>query len=235
VEGEDAIMLIEAKRRDQRGKNAARRLRSEGSVPAVLYGGTGDSVALAIDAGQAQQALRAAGRNPILELRVEGIDQGRAMLKAWQVDPVRGNLLHVDLQRVAMDVRVRVSVRVRTYGEPQGVKVQGGIFERVTRDIDVECLPGDIPEEIAMDVSELTIGKQLRAGDLPLDPAKVRLITEPNRVIAHVVAPSKEEEVAAPEAAAVATTEAVTPAEPEVIKKGKKEEEAGEEGEAKGE
>ncbi len=226
-------MLIEAKRREERGKNAARRLRREGRVPAVLYGGGGNAEALALDAGEAQQVLRTAEHNIIHEVRVEGGDPARAMLKDWLLDPVRGDLLHMDLQRVAMDVLIRVRVRVHTFGEPQGVKVQGGIFERVAREIEVECLPGDIPDEIHFDVSELTIGKQLRAGDLPLDPAKVRLLTDPQRVIAHVIAPSKEEEAAAPEAAAAVV--AAAPAEPEVIKKGKKEVEEGEEGEGKGE
>ncbi|HEV2386442.1 MAG TPA: 50S ribosomal protein L25 [Candidatus Acidoferrales bacterium] len=231
-------MMIEAIRRNERGKNAARRLRREGRVPAVLYGGGSEPVALAVETRQAEQVLRAAGHNPIFELKVEGKDQTHAMLKGWQVDPVRGNVLHLDLQRVAMDVRVRVRVRVHTTGEPQGVKVQGGIFERVTREIEVECLPGDIPEEVTADVSEMTIHQQLRAGDLALDTTKIRLLTDPQRVLAHVVAPAKEEEVAAPEAAAVAPVEAAAPAEPEVIKKGKKEEEAeeeaGEEGEGKG-
>jgi len=148
------------------------------------------------------------------------------MLKDWQVDPVSGNLLHADLLRIAMDVRMRVRIPVHTFGEPQGVKVQGGIFETVTREVEVECLPTDIPEEIRVDVTEMLIGKQLRAGDLPLDPNKVKLLTDPLRVIAHVVILKKEEEPA-PEAAVAAET---APAEPEVIKKGKKEEEG--EGEA---
>lgn len=228
-------MLIEASRREERGKNAARRLRRDGQVPAVLYGSTNEPVALMLETRLAQQVLRSAGHNVIYELKIAGGDEVRAMLKDWQVDPVRGDVLHLDLQRVAMDVRVRVRVRVRTTGEPQGVKLQGGIFERVTRDVEVECLPGDIPDEITVDVGELMIGKQLRAGDLPLDPAKVRLITDPQRVMAHVVAPAKEEEAPTPEAAAAAP-EAAAPAEPEVIKKGKKEVEEGEEeGAEKGE
>jgi large subunit ribosomal protein L25 len=140
---------------------------------------------------------------------------------------VSGKLLHVDLLRIAMDVRMRVKIPVHTFGEPQGVKMQGGVFETVTREVEVECLPTDIPEEIKVDVSEMLIGKQLRAGDLPLDPNKVKLVTDPQRVIAHVVMLKKEEEPA-PEAAVAAET---APAEPEVIKKGKKEEE-GEEGAA---
>ncbi|HKN60552.1 MAG TPA: 50S ribosomal protein L25, partial [Candidatus Acidoferrales bacterium] len=160
-------------------------------------------------------------------VQVGGANEERAILKDWQVDPVSGKLLHVDLLRIAMDVRMRVKIPVHTFGEPQGVKMQGGVFETVTREVEVECLPTDIPEEIKVDVSEMLIGKQLRAGDLPLDPNKVKLVTDPQRVIAHVVMLKKEEEPA-PEAAVAAET---APAEPEVIKKGKKEEE-GEEGAA---
>jgi large subunit ribosomal protein L25 len=147
------------------------------------------------------------------------------MVKDWQVDPVSGSLLHVDLLRIAMDVRMRVRVPVHTFGEPQGVKLQGGIFEMVTREVEIECLPGDIPEEYKMDISGLTIGKQLRASDLPIDPSKIKLLTDPQRVLAHVVTLKAEAEVT-PEAAAVAAETA--PAEPEVIKKGKKEAEEGE-------
>jgi large subunit ribosomal protein L25 len=151
------------------------------------------------------------------------------MLKDWQVDPVKGSLLHVDLLRIAMDVRMRVKVPVHTFGEAQGVKLQGGIFETVTREVEIECLPGDIPEDFRMDITELMIGKQLRAGDIPLDPNKMKLVTDPVRVIAHVVALREEEEK--PAEVAVEGAEAA-PAEPEVIKKGKKEAEEGEEGEA---
>jgi large subunit ribosomal protein L25 len=150
------------------------------------------------------------------------------MLRDWQVDPLKGALLHVDLLRVAMDVRMRVLVPVHTFGEAQGVKLQGGIFEMVTREVEIECLPSDIPGEIRVDISELMIGKQLRAGDLPLDAAKVKLVSDPQRVVAHVVALRAEEEKPAEAVAA----EAAAPAEPEVIKKGKKEVEEGEEGAA---
>jgi large subunit ribosomal protein L25 len=131
----------------------------------------------------------------------------------------------VDLLRVAMDVRMHVMVPVHTFGEPQGVKLQGGIFEMVTREVEVECLPSNIPGEIRVDVSELMIGKQLRVGDLPIDAAKIKLVTDPQRVVAHVVALRAEEEKPAEAVAA----EAAAPAEPEVIKKGKKEAEEGEE------
>jgi large subunit ribosomal protein L25 len=219
---------VEGKIRETRGKNAARRTRVTGEIPAILYGGKRDSVSLTVNAKQVSKVLRSeTGHNTILTVHVAGGPEEKAILKDWQVDPVSGTLLHVDLLRIAMDVRMRVRVPVHTLGEPQGVKVQGGIFETVTREVEIECLPSDIPEEIKVDVSEMLIGKQLRAGDLPFDPKKVKLITDPQRVIAHVVMLKKEEEPT-PEAAVAAET---APAEPEVIKKGKKEEE-GEEGAA---
>ncbi len=219
-------MVVEAVPREDRGKNAARRLRRSGQIPAVLYGGKKETKALAVNAKQVAAVFRSeTGHNTIFTLRVNGREE-KVLLKDWQVDPAVGALLHVDLLRVAMDVRMRVKVRIRTVGEPEGVKLQGGVFEIVTREVEVECLPGDIPEEFKLDVSGLTIGKQLRANDLPLDPSKVRLVTDPQRVLAHVVALKKEEEVVAPEAAAAVE---VVPAEPEVIKKGKKEGEEAEE------
>lgn len=216
---------VEGQVRDERGKNAARRTRQTGMVPAILYGGRKDSVALAVNAKQVVRILRSeTGHNTIFSVHVAGGQEEKAMLKDWQVDPVSGSLLHVDLLRIAMDVRMHVRVPVHTFGEPQGVKMQGGIFEMVTREVEVECLPGDIPEEFKVDVSGLMIGKQLRAADLPLDPQKIKLVTDPQRVLAHVVTLKKEEEPVA-EAAVAAET---APAEPEVIKKGKKEVEEGE-------
>jgi large subunit ribosomal protein L25 len=212
--------------REERGKNAARRTRLTGMVPAVLYGGRKDSVALSVNAKQVKKILRSeTGHNTIFTVQVADGAEEKAMMKDWQVDPLSGSLLHVDLLRIAMDVRMRVRVPVHTFGEPQGVKMQGGVFEVVTREVELECLPGDIPEEFKVDVSGLMIGKQLRAGEIPLDPEKMKLITDPLRVIAHVVTLKKEEEPVAE--AAVATETAG--AEPEVIKKGKKDEE-GEEG-----
>ncbi len=220
---------VEGQIRETRGKNAARRTRMTGMVPATLYGARKEAVALTVNAKQIARILRSeTGHNTIFTVNVAGGGEEKAMLKDWQVDPLKGALLHVDLLRIAMDVRMRVRVPVHTFGEPQGVKMQGGIFEMVTREVEVECLPGDIPEEFKMDVSDLLIGKQLRAADLPLDPEKVKLVTDPQRVLAHVVTLKKEEEPTA-EAAVAAET---APAEPEVIKKGKKEEEGEGEGEA---
>ena len=218
---------VEGKVREGRGKGPARRARLTGMVPAILYGGKKDSISLSVNAKHVARILRSeTGHNTIFTVQVADGAAEKAMVKDWQVDPVSGSLLHVDLFRIAMDVRMRVRVPVHTFGEPQGVKMQGGIFEMVTREVEVECLPADIPEEFKVDISEMLIGKQLRAGDLPFDREKVKLLTDPTRVLAHVVILKKEEEPA-PEAAVAAET---APAEPEVIKKGKKEEE----GEAEG-
>jgi large subunit ribosomal protein L25 len=219
-------IIVEATPREDRGKNAARRMRRTGFVPAVLYGGKDNAITLAVNTKQLSAMLRSeSGHNTIFRVKMPSGEQS-AMVKDWQVDPVQGTLLHVDLVRIAMDVNIRVSVPVHTFGEPQGVKLQGGIFEMVTREVEIECLPTEIPGEFRVDVTELMIGKQLRAGDLPLDKDKMRLVTDPQRVIAHVVALRAEEEKPAEAVAA----EAATPAEPEVIKKGKKETEEGEEG-----
>jgi large subunit ribosomal protein L25 len=139
------------------------------------------------------------------------------MLKDWQLEPVRGQLLHVDMVRIAKDAKLKLKVPVHVTGEPQGVKVQGGVFEFVLREVEVECLPDDIPEHITVDVSELLIGRHLRVSDLPIGQ-EVKVLTDPTRVVAHVVALRVEEKPAE----AVVETAA---AEPEVIRKGKAEEE----------
>ena len=220
-------IVIQGKKRGDRGKNSMRRLRQAGTVPGILYGGSGEPVPVSLEAKQLAPLFRTeSGHNALLNVKIEGLHEELAVLKDWQVDPLHGSLLHVDLLRVAKDARMRVRVPVHTFGDPVGVKQQGGVFEVVSREVEIECLPIDIPDEFRMDASGLMIGKQLRFSDLPLDPAKMKLISEARTVIAHVVAPKKEEEVA-PEAAVAGAV----PAEPEVIKKGKKEEE-GEEGAA---
>jgi large subunit ribosomal protein L25 len=218
-------IVVEAAPRAQRGKNEARRLRMTGKVPAVLYGGKGEAISLSVNAKQLGSILRSeTGHNTLFQVDLAGKHEP-AIVKDWLVDPVTGNLLHVDLLRIAMDVRMRVKVPVHTFGEPSGVKVEGGVFEIVTREVEVECLPADIPTEFKVDVSGLMLGKQLRASELPIDTSKIKLISDPERVLAHVVALKVEEEK--PVEAVV--TDAAAPAEPEVIKKGKKEVE-GEEG-----
>jgi large subunit ribosomal protein L25 len=219
-----AQIIVEGAPRATRGKNEARRLRVAGRVPATLYGGKGEVLALAVNTKQVTAILRSeSGHNTLFQVDLGG-KQEPAIVKDWQVDPVTGNLLHVDLLRIAMDVRMRVKVPVHTFGEPSGVKVQGGVYEVVTREVEVECLPADIPTEFKVDVSGLALNQSLRAGELPIDTTKLKLVTDPQTVLSHVVTLRAEEEK--PVEAVVATT----PAEPEVIKKGKKEVE-GEEGE----
>ncbi len=218
-------IVVEGAPRSTRGKNEARRLRLTGKVPAVLYGGKGQSITLAVNAKQVGAILRSeSGHNTLFQVNLGGKHEP-AILKDWLVDPLSGKLLHVDLLRVAMDVRMKVMVPVHTFGEPAGVKVQGGVFETVTREVEVECLPADIPTEFRVDVSGLMLNAQLRASELQFDTSKIKLITEPERVLAHVVTLKVEEEKPVEAVAA----ETATPAEPEVIKKGKKEVE-GEEG-----
>jgi len=197
----------------------------------VLYGGKGDAIALALNTKQIGAILRSeSGHNTLFQVDLNGKHEP-AILNDWLNDPVSGNLLHVDLLRVAMDVRMRVQVPVHTFGDPAGVKVQGGVFEVVTREVEIECLPGDIPSEFKADVSGLMLNQALRARDLQIDTSKLKLITDPEQVLAHVVMLKVEEEKPVEAVAA----EATTPAEPEVIKKGKKEVEGEEaaEGEAK--
>src|ERR1700728_4242896 len=156
-------IVVEAAARGKRGKNEARRLRQTGKVPAVLYGGKGDAITLALNAKQLGAIFRSeSGHNTLFQVDLSGKHEP-AILKDWLVDPVTGNLLHVDLLRVAMDVRMRVKGPVHTFGEPSGVKVQGGIFEVVEREVEVECLPADIPSEFRADVSGLALNAALRA------------------------------------------------------------------------
>lgn len=224
-----AQIIVQGAPRAERGKNEARRLRNTGNVPAVLYGGKGEALTLAVNAKQVTAILKSeTGQNTLFQVAVSG-KQEPAIVKDWQVDPVTGRLLHVDLLRVAMDVRMKVKVPVHTFGDPAGVKVQGGVYEIVTREVEVECLPADIPTEFKADVSGLMLNQNLRAADLAIDTAKIKLVTDPNTVLAHVVALRVEEEK--PVEAAVP---GAVPAEPEVIKKGKKEVE-GEEGAEGGE
>src|ERR1700724_4223852 len=224
-------IVVEGAPRATRGKNEARRLRLTGKVPAVLYGGKGQSVTLSVNAKQVNAILRSeSGHNTLFQVDLGGKHEP-AILKDWLVDPITGRLLHVDLLRIAMDVRMPVRVPIHTFGEPSGVKVEGGVFEMVTREVEVEVLPADIPTEFKADISGLALNQALRAGDLQFDTGKIKLIIHKDRVMQHVVALKVEEEKPVEAVAA----DAAAPAEPEVIKKGKKEVEGeeGAEGEAK--
>src|SRR5215475_400673 len=220
-----AEIVVNARSRDDRGKNAARRLRREGLVPGIVYGGKGGNVAIAVDPKALQKVLRSeAGRDAILKLDIAGAGATNAILKSWQADPIKESFLHADFYRIKMDVAIRVTVPIQVRGEARGVKVDGGILELITREIEVECLPGDIPERIEIDVSDLGLNGALRVSDLPAN-AKVKILESADQVVVHVVS-IKEEEAPAPAAAAVEGEAAAAPAEPEVLKKGKKEEEA---------
>src|SRR5436853_6321280 len=202
-----AKIVLNAKGRSERGKNAARRMRREGMVPAVIYGGKGENLAVAVDPKALHKVLRSeAGRNTILKLDIADHGPTNAILKNWQVDPVKESFLHADFYRIAMDVAIRVTVPIHVVGEARGVKVDAGILELVVREIEVECLPGDIPERIDVDVTDLGINQSLRVSDIPA-PAKVKVLEAADQVVVHVVS-VKEAEAPAAAAAPVVEGEA---------------------------
>ncbi len=216
-------MVIEAELREEFGKNASRRARAAGRIPGVVYGGGGPAISVTVDPRRVADILHSeAGHNAIFTLQIKGRAPARVMLREWQVEPLAGRLLHVDMVRIALDAKLRVKVPIQVVGEAKGVKTQGGIFEFLLREVEIECLPDDIPDHIVVDVTELTLGKTLRVADLPASD-KIKYLTEANRAVAHVIALKAEAEKPA-EAVAEAA-----PAEPEVIKKGKAETEEGEE------
>lgn len=209
---------LEAQPRPAGNKNAARRVRVAGKIPAVVYGAGQDSLPVAVDPRQVTRILNSeTGHNTIFDLALDG-SKTKAMIVDWQYEPLKGKLLHIDVKRIAMDKKLAVMVPIELVGEPAGVKQQGGILEQMLREVEVECLPGDIPSHIDVDVSELVFGKVLRVTDLPHSD-KLKFLTDENQPVAHVTT-VKEEVVATPEAVAA---EAATPTEPEVIKKGKQE------------
>jgi large subunit ribosomal protein L25 len=165
------------------------------------------------------------GHNTIFDLSLDGGEHTKAMIVDWQYEPIKGALLHIDLKRIAMDQKLRVAVPIVLKGEAAGVKQQGGILEQVLREVEIECLPGDIPTAIEADISELVFGKVMRVVDLA-HTDKWKFLTDENQPVAHITTVKEEE---APAADAVAEA-AATPAEPEVIKKGKQETEEGAEG-----
>jgi large subunit ribosomal protein L25 len=217
-------ITVAAEQRSGRGKNEARRLRVAGSIPAVVYGVTDTSVPVAVSPKEIGKIIHSkTGRNTIFNLDVTGVENTPVMIVAWQSDPIKDYLLHVDLKRIDLTKRIAVHVPVRPLGDPKGVKLQGGLHELITREIEIECLPDEIPEEFTIDVSELMLGQSVRASDLTMI-GSMTLLSPSEAVISHVVAMKAEEAPAAAEGAEVAAA-APTTAEPEVIKKGKKEEE----------
>jgi len=216
-------LTVAAKLRAVRGKNEARRLRASGLIPAVVYGSGKDALAISVDPRKVTRILHSgSGHNTIFDLSVDGGETTPVMIVDWQLDPVKDALLHVDLKRIDLTRRLKVSVPVYVYGEPKGVKEQGGLLEIVTREIEVECLPDDIPEHFTVDVSDLLIGQSRRASEVPMSES-TRLLTSADAVIAHVVALRAHEEAHVAEVAATGAEGEAAPPEPEVIKKGKKE------------
>jgi large subunit ribosomal protein L25 len=216
---------LQAEKRDGRGKNEARRLRASGRIPAVVYGTEKNKATeISVDPKILSRILHSeSGVNTLIGLEGAGLATGgRVLVKEYQLDPIDHKLLHADFYAVAMDKMLTVTVPFVLKGEPKGVKQQGGIVDFVNREIEVECLPADIPEHIDIDISELMLHQGIRVRDLPQD-AKWKAVSEPEMMIVHVVTVKAEAE---PVAEAAATTAAApgTPAEPEVIKKGKKEE-----------
>jgi large subunit ribosomal protein L25 len=209
---------LQAEKRDSRGKNEARRLRAQGRIPAVVYGAEkGKAVEIAVDPKVLLRILHSeSGVNTLIGLQLDGGDT-RVLVKEYQLDPIDHKLLHADFYQVAMDKTLTITVPIVLKGEARGVKQQGGIVDFVNREVEIEVLPGDIPENITVDVSELMLHEGVRVRDLQTTGAKWTPVSDADMMIVHVVALKAEEEPAAAEAAAVPGA----PAEPEVIKKGK--------------
>ena len=221
---------LQAEKREGRGKNEARRLRATGRIPAVVYGAEkGKAVEIAVDPKSLLRILHSeSGVNSLIGLQLDGINT-RVLVKEYQLDPIGHKLLHADFYQVAMDKTLTVTVPIVMKGEAKGVKQQGGIVDFVHREIEIECLPGDIPEHIAVDVTELMLNQGLRVRDLASAGAKWAPVSDPDMMIVHVVA-LKVEEVAVVADVAAAP---VAAAEPEVIKKGKPDKEKDKEDEKK--
>jgi large subunit ribosomal protein L25 len=208
--------VVAAKPREGKfNKNAARRVRVAGMVPGVVYGAKEPAIAVELDPKQITRILHSdSGHNTIFDLEI-GSAKSKAMIVDWQYEPIKGMLMHIDLKRIAMDKAMRVKVPVLLEGAPVGVKTQGGILDQVLREVEIECLPADIPSHIDVNVSNLGLGASIRVADLPHE-SKLKILTDENATVAHVVA-IKEEAAATPDATAAAPTE------PEVAKKGKTE------------
>jgi large subunit ribosomal protein L25 len=219
--------ILEATTRDSFGKNEARRTRRDGRVPAVVYGAategaSRDATAIAVDPRALLKILHSeSGANTLISLKLGGSSDARVLIKEYQLDPVTHAVLHADFYRVRIDRTIHVTIPVTVKGEPKGVKQQGGLLEFIRREIEIECLPADIPEHVEVDVSELMLHQGVRVREIATD-ARWKPVSDPEMMLVHVILPKAEEAAATPEATAAAAT--ATPAEPEVIKKGKKDE-----------
>src|SRR5438552_16823381 len=205
--------ILEATSRDTCGKAEAPRTRRDGKVPGILYGGDGGrATPIAVSPRALLKILHSeSGLNTLISLKLAGAGDARVLVKDFQLDPVTHQMLHADFYRVAMDKVLQVTIPVTVHGEPKGVKQQGGVLEFIRREIEIECLPGDIPEHIEIDVSELMLHQGVRVRDVAVDP-KWKAITEGEAMLVHVIMPKAEEVAATPEAAAAPTATA----EPEV-------------------
>lgn len=211
-------ITVRAQQRKGRGKNDARRVRASGLVPVTVYGGEGETVAAVAPLSELAAILRSdAGHNAIFTLDVEGVGASEVMFYDRQIDPVRGRLVHADLKRLVLGQKIEVTVPVHLIGEPVGVREEQGVLEQIIREIEIRCQPRNIPDSIDLDVSNLGVHDLLHVSDIPADE-NIEILTEPETVIA-TVSVTREEPVEAP-----AVTEE-EPAEPEVIGKGKKEDE----------
>jgi large subunit ribosomal protein L25 len=209
--------VVATPREGKFNKNAARRVRVSGKIPAVVYGAGQEAVAVAVDPRVITKILHSdSGHNTIFDLDVTGAALVKAMIVDWQHEPIKGALLHIDLKRIAMDKAMRVSVPIQLTGTPVGVKAQGGILEHVLREVEIECLPADIPSHLDVDVSALELHGVIHVSDLP-HSGSIKFLGEEGATVAHV---TTVREVAEPEPVAAAV------AEPEVAKKGKGETEA---------
>ncbi len=222
-------VVVSKPREGKFNKNAARRVRVAGKIPAVLYGPGHDPVAITVDPKQISRILFSeTGHNTIFDVEVEGLPAAKAMIVDWQREPIKDQLIHIDLKRIALDKTLRVKVRVKLQGVAAGVKNSGGILDQVLREVEIECLPADIPASISADISHLELYQALRVSDLP-HSGSIKFLNAEDATVAHVVSIREEAPTAAEtEAAAVAAAgAAATTAEPEVAKKGKPEEAAG--------
>ncbi|MEE9292944.1 MAG: 50S ribosomal protein L25 [Acidobacteriota bacterium] len=211
-------VVVEVQERNNPGKNESRRMRKQGLVPAVVYGGNKEPRSIAVDPKLLLKIFHSeSGANTIFQLNLQGTDQRRhVMIKEYQVDPVKGALLHVDLVRIQMDEAIEVMVPIRIVGDAVGVKVDGGILDHVNREIRIESLPANIPEHIDIDVQPLKIGDTRRVSDIPQSD-RFKIMSDPEQILVVISAPTKDEA----ETPVVDEAEVVATAEPEVIKKGK--------------
>ena len=214
-------VVIAKPREGKFNKNAARRVRVAGKIPAVLYGSGQDPVAVEVDPKQISRILFSeTGHNTIFDVDVAGTSTAKAMIVDWQREPINDRLIHIDMKRIALDKTLRVKVRVKLLGVPVGVKASGGILDQVLREVEIECLPADIPGHIDVDVSELAMHGVLRVSGLPHSD-KIKYLNNEDATVAHVVSIREEAPTAAEADAAAAAAAAATSAEPEVAKKGK--------------